>query len=212
MKIVAIGLALALTAAATAAQAQLAPPPGPHGGPRGAGGPRAAPPGDPMADLDGRIAEVRDMLRLSPDQQNLWPPVEEGIRGVVHQREEAREAGRERLSAMREARASGRPLPLRNIPEELRVRADVAAGAADAMRRLAEATGPLYDSLSDMQKRRFAAVVQLLAPGRRPPPPPPGAGRGGPPRPQPGMQPPMGSDPGEDADPDAGGAEPQRPR
>jgi zinc resistance-associated protein len=167
-----IGLSVAgLLAAAAAAGAALAQDragagvgfPGAHG-PRGMG---ALSPADRAAFTDARIAALHAGLKLTPDQEKLWPPVEAAIRGVDRQRQEARAARRERFASSRE---SGRV----DIPDQLRFMADRQAASAAALGTLADATGPLYAALDEAQKRRMAMLARPFLRAGRP------EGRGGP--------------------------------
>lgn len=61
-----------------------------------------------------------------------------------------------------------------DLPTSLRLRADALVNRADDMRKFADAAGPLYTSLDDMQRRRFMGFMQFSLnddgddmPGRR---------------------------------------------
>lgn len=103
---------------------------------------------DRAAFTDARIAALHAGLKLNAEQERLWPPVEQAIRDVEKQRQEARQARRERFQAMREQMD-------RDIPGMLRFMADRQAASADALRKLADASAPLYASLDEGQKRRM---------------------------------------------------------
>ncbi|NNM71033.1 Spy/CpxP family protein refolding chaperone [Enterovirga aerilata] len=121
------------------------------------GGPLSAE--DRAAFTDARIAALRAGLKLTPAQENLWPPVEEAIRGLATQRQEARQARRERFASMRQ---DGAP---RDVPDTLRFMADRQAASADALRKLADAAQPLYASLDEGQKRRLSVLSRSLVRG-----------------------------------------------
>ena len=157
MKRWAIGLSGlgALAAAGALAQDRSSPFDGGRGWHRG-GGQRAMTSEDRAAFTDARIAALHAGLKLNPDQEKLWPPVEEAIRGLANQRREAREARRERFASMRQ-QGEGR-----DVPGMLRFMADRQAASADALRKLADATQPLYASLDDGQKRRLGMLSRGL--------------------------------------------------
>jgi zinc resistance-associated protein len=111
---------------------------------------------DRAAFTDARIAALHAGLKLTADQEKLWPSVEEAIRGLVKQRSEARQARRERFVSMRQDGAE------RDVPGMLRFMADRQAASAEALRKLADATQPLYASLDDNQKRRLAVLSRGL--------------------------------------------------
>ena len=117
---------------------------------------RAASPEDRAAFADARIAALHAGLKLNPEQEKLWPPVETAIRGLMQERREAQAARRERFASMRQERAD------QDMPATLRFMADRQAASADALRKLADASQPLYASLDDSQKRRLAMLSHGL--------------------------------------------------
>ena len=72
---------------------------------------------------DARIAALHAGLKLTAEQEKLWPPVENALRDLARQRSER--------------------------------------FAARGLKKLADAAGPLYKSLDDGQKRRFALLARL---------------------------------------------------
>ncbi len=114
-------------------------------------------PEDIEAFTDARIAALHAGLRLSPDQQQMWPPVEQAIRDLVKLR-------REQFRAWRERRDEGSD-PRDDLPGMLRGMAERQALRAEALRKLAEAATPLYASFDDGQKRRLRMLVRHMRPG-----------------------------------------------
>jgi hypothetical protein len=113
---------------------------------------RWRPSADDMAAItDGRIAELKTALRLTPDQEKSWPAFEQAIR------ERAKE--REARWAERRDRPRGG-----DLIERLERRADAMAGAGAGLKRLAEAAKPLYQSLDESQKHRFAFLIRHMGP------------------------------------------------
>lgn len=167
MKRVLIGVTAALGLAA-AAYAQDRGPGGPfHGGPfqdgagmRGMRGPMSSE--DRAAFTDARIAALHAGLKLNADQEKLWPPVEEAIRGLVKQRRDAWLARRERFAGMNAGMGDD---TRQDMPGLLRFMADRQAASADALRKLADASAPLYTSLDEGQKRRLAILSRFMRPG-----------------------------------------------
>lgn len=113
---------------------------------------------DREAFADARIAALKAGLKLTPDQDKLWPPVEDAIRALAQQRREARQARRERFAAMRDDTA-------RDIPAQLRFMADRQAASAAALAKLADASAPLYAALNDAQKRRLTVLGRFMRTG-----------------------------------------------
>ncbi|MBX9740736.1 MAG: Spy/CpxP family protein refolding chaperone [Beijerinckiaceae bacterium] len=139
-------------------------PGGPMGGPgmhqrgrsgEGAGsGPRYSAE-DRAAFFDARIAAVKAGLRLTPDQEKMWPAVETAVRDMVRQRMEARE----------KAQAQAAPAD----PIERIARMGEAATARGAtMTKLADAARPLYTSLNEEQKRRLMVLAHPMRGGDGP--------------------------------------------
>lgn len=159
MKSVVVSLALGLAAgAATISFAQDRTP-----GPQGASPDRGRSiftQDDRAAFMDGRIAGLKAALRLTADQEKLWPPVEQALRDIGKQRLEAREKMRERWASFRADREANRPIQ-RNIPEDLKNRADRMAAAATNLRKLADSSAPLYAALDEGQKRRLGALMRF---------------------------------------------------
>ncbi len=115
---------------------------------------------DRAALVDARIAALRAGLRLTPDQDKNWPAVETAMRDLAKQRGEVRER-------MRQARESGDPIV------RLRAAADAMGERSTGLKRLADASEPLYRSLDEGQKRRLQILTQRAmgerqGPGRGP--------------------------------------------
>ncbi|MCZ8313342.1 Spy/CpxP family protein refolding chaperone [Phreatobacter sp.] len=167
-RIIAAGV-VASMALAAAALAQPAPgprgpggPPGPDAagpgadGPRGPGWRRMMNPEDRAAMTDARIAGLKAMLRLTPEQERHWPALETALREAAGQRDARMTERMQRWREMRENRDAARPDPV----QRLRTAADRMAANAATMRKLADAAGPLYASLDEAQKRRVERVME----------------------------------------------------
>ena len=100
---------------------------------------------------DARIAALRAGLKLTPEQDKLWPPLEEAIRALVRQRSE-------QARAWRESPERGED----DIPGRLRAFAERQAARAEALRKLADAVTPLYASFDEGQKRRFNVLARRM--------------------------------------------------
>ena len=106
---------------------------------------------------EARIAALHAGLKLTAEQEKSWPAVESALRDLAKQR-----------SARFAARASAdHP---KDPVERLTLRADAMGQRAAALKKLADAAGPLYKSLDDSQKHRFVMLARLggeQAEGRR---------------------------------------------
>jgi LTXXQ motif family protein len=113
-------------------------------------------PEDRAAFTDARIAAVKAGLKLTPDQEKLWPPVEAAVRDFAKLRIDRANA---RTNAPRDDSQDAQK------PDDpvarLRDRADTMATSAAAMKRIADAADPLYKTLDDGQKRRLAILTHM---------------------------------------------------
>ena len=119
-------------------------------------GPMRMSPEDRAAFLDARIAAVHAGLKLSPDQEKLWPPVEAAVRDFAKMRID-------RANARMEADKSdaGKTETGDNPVARLRERADSMAATATSLKQIADAADPLYKTLDDGQKRRLSLLTHL---------------------------------------------------
>src|SRR5262249_4322164 len=102
-------------------------------------------PEDMAAFAEARIAGLKAGLRLTPEQEKNWPAFEAAARDFAKQRRERRETFLNQT-------------PAASPVERLRRGADMLASASASMKRLADAQEPLYNSLDENQKRRFAML------------------------------------------------------
>jgi len=106
---------------------------------------------------DIRVGVIKAALQLTPEQEKLWPAVEEAIRARAETRQR-------RLAALGERMGQWRDVD----PVQLyRQRADVLADRAAGLRKLADAWQPLYQSLSPDQKTRLLLVTVRAVEGLR---------------------------------------------
>lgn len=105
-------------------------------------------PEDRAAFMDARIAALHAGLKLTPDQEKLWPPVETALRDLAKQRQARRERDRTKEDA----------------PDALRAMADASTARGEALRKLADATAPLYATLDEGQKRRATMLARPMQP------------------------------------------------
>jgi hypothetical protein len=144
-----------LLAASAYAQQPAAPPPAARAPattqatpiPQGERGPSKE---DRDAYLEAHVAAVHAGLRLKPDQERLWAPVESAVRDMARQMNDLRD--QQQTQAM----------PADPIEHMARM-GDMASKRGQAMSRVAEAARPLYATLSDNQKRRLRVLMR--APG-----------------------------------------------
>ena len=107
-------------------------------------------PADQAALTDARIAALKTGLKLTPDQEKLWPSVETTLRDVAKDRQA-------RMIAWRESRKDGvKADPI----ARLRAQADAMSGRAVDLKKIADATEPLYKTLDDGQKHRLEILLR----------------------------------------------------
>jgi zinc resistance-associated protein len=103
---------------------------------------------DITAFADARIAALHAGLKLNSEQEKNWPAVESAMRELAKQRVE-------RFEARRNAQVPTDPIA------RLSQRATVIEQRGAALKKLATAAGPLYQSLDDAQKHRFTMLARL---------------------------------------------------
>jgi len=144
------GTAAVTIAASTAAFAQRAE----H---RHDGGRRGPPTAEEMrAFADARLAALKAGLQLTEQQAAHWPAFEQAMREWQTLRSDRALA---RVQQGNQARAQSADPAVRMRQQGTRM-ADTAA----ALKKLGDALEPLYKSLDDSQKRRFAALSRMGGP------------------------------------------------
>jgi hypothetical protein len=99
-----------------------------------------------------RLAALHAGLTLTAEQEKHWPAFEQAMR-------ELQQLRLNRITAVREARREGRTR-VTDPAERMRLRATRLSESGALLKRLADATEPLYRSLDDAQKRRFAILAR----------------------------------------------------
>jgi LTXXQ motif family protein len=110
-------------------------------------------PEDRAAFVDARIAAVHAGLKLTADQEKLWPPVEGAVRDFAKLRIDRANA---QMKAQDDAQNQQKP---DDPVTRLRERADNMAASATALKKIADAADPLYKTLDDGQKRRLEVLT-----------------------------------------------------
>lgn len=108
-----------------------------------------------LNEADAQTARMKVDLRLTTDQEKNW----DGFSTAMH------DMGKKRIDramAMRDDRKTAPDAV--NLIDQINRDADSRIERANDWKKLGEAAKPLYDSLDEQQKRRFA---ELLRPGER---------------------------------------------
>ncbi|MFG1465001.1 Spy/CpxP family protein refolding chaperone [Xanthobacter sp. DSM 24535] len=151
-------LAGSLAGFATVASAQSAAPAAPAAtqtqgtaGPgRGDHGRWRPSPADRAALTDARIAAIKTGLKLTPDQEKLWPAVETTLRDVA----------KERSARFVEMRKERQEATQPDAIERLRDQAKLLNARAADLQKIADSAEPLYKTLDEGQKRRLQILVR----------------------------------------------------
>ena len=141
-KPIAAGAAALLIAGSSVVYAQYRP---------GREGPQARRPNieDLRAYGEARLAALKAGLALTAEQEKNWPAFEQA----------AREFGKLRID--RANASANTQSGDANPAERMNQRATAMMETGMALKKLGDATGPLYNSLDDSQKRRFAVLSRL---------------------------------------------------
>lgn len=107
-------------------------------------------PADRAAFAGARVAALHAGLALTPEQEQLWPPVEAVLKDMAQKRETRRE----------ERRAEWNKKDRPDAMQRLRRGAEMMTETGADLKRLADAAQPLYDKLDDAQKRRLHKMVR----------------------------------------------------
>jgi hypothetical protein len=111
---------------------------------------------DRAALVDAKIAALKAGLKLTPAQEKNWPAVETALLDISKARAARFAEAKEKFKGMREHRS---------VIEGLRFRSKAFAARSAEAEKLADAAKPLYDSLDDSQRRRFAVLLHTIAKG-----------------------------------------------
>jgi zinc resistance-associated protein len=111
---------------------------------------------DRKAFADARIAALKAGLQLTPEQDKNWPAFEQALRDLVKLR-------LDRVEAREQREASGAQPPTDPFTR-LQRGADRLSQTGAALKHLADAGAPLYQSLTDAQKERFKILARMLRP------------------------------------------------
>jgi LTXXQ motif family protein len=151
MKIVVIGATALFLTASPIAQAQTPSP----------ATPERLNAADRNTLTDMRIDLTKAALQLTPDQEKYWPAVESAIRARTEDRK-ARLAKISETVGMRADQNSVVAMRNRDPIAFLQRRSEALAQRSADLDKLAEAWQPLYNTLSQEQRKRMAAVAVFV--------------------------------------------------
>jgi zinc resistance-associated protein len=108
---------------------------------------------DMRAFAEARLAGLKAGLTLTPEQERNWPAFEQAARDMQKLR-------LDRMTSFMAERRNAQPRSF-DPAERLRRRGAAMADTGTALKKLADVTDPLYKSLDDNQKRRFAILGRM---------------------------------------------------
>jgi hypothetical protein len=111
---------------------------------------------DMRAFTNARLAALHAGLGLTPDQEKNWPAFEEASREMAKLR-------LDRVAAAIDSRRDRQPQS-DDPADRMHRRAAAMTETGTTLKKVADAVDPLYKSLDDAQKRRFAMLQRMLAP------------------------------------------------
>jgi LTXXQ motif family protein len=111
---------------------------------------------------EGRLAMVRAALKLTPDQEKLWTPIEAQVRATFKDREAKQAEHKAMREEMEKLRAEGkRP----DMAERLDKMSQRMSERAEKLKTFSGAFKPFYAALSDEQKDVLRPLAHDLMPG-----------------------------------------------
>jgi hypothetical protein len=127
---------------------------------------------DMRAYADARLAALKAGLALTPEQEKNWPAFEQAARELAKLRLDRMTARREQREEHRPGRGDDQQQSGGHGPgdrtadriDRMRQRGTMMAETGAALKKLADAADPLYKSLDDNQKRRFAVLSRMEGP------------------------------------------------
>lgn len=115
---------------------------------------------DRQAFVDARLAGAKAGLRLTPEQEKLWGPVETAARAIATERLERMEQMRKWRESRRENRGEARERP--DFMGTIDRMADNRAKSAANLTAFRDAMKPLWASLDERQKRLLPQLVRPM--------------------------------------------------
>jgi zinc resistance-associated protein len=110
---------------------------------------------DISAFTDARVAALKAGLKLTAEQEKNWPAFEQAYRDLAKARADQMRAFREQ----RQSDQAGNDYLTR-----VQRRADALIARGNALKSFGAAAAPLYQSLDEAQKHRFAALSRAMGP------------------------------------------------
>jgi LTXXQ motif family protein len=127
---------------------------------------------DHEAMLDAKLGGLKAGLKLTPDQEKLWGPFEAAVRAAADMRMQHMEEMMARMHDMRAGddmeKEGGEFGEAMSPIQRLDGLANRLSEAGAALKKVADAAKPLYDSLDEQQKRVFGFLSHEMMRMRHP--------------------------------------------
>ncbi len=104
---------------------------------------------------NARTARIKADLRLTPEQEKSWGGFESAMRAIA-------KTNADRVVNIRAEREKQQKGPI-NIIDQMRMEAEYLSNLSVERKKIADAADPLYASLDDRQKQRFAKELVRLS-------------------------------------------------
>jgi len=114
---------------------------------------------------EGKLAMAKTALKLSPEQEKLWAPLETEIRGAFKARDAHRAEWEKKRAEVDKDRADGKEPKRPDMAERIDRMSQTMSERADRMKAFASAFKPFYASLSEEQKDVLRPLARQLMPG-----------------------------------------------
>ncbi|HTV32032.1 MAG TPA: Spy/CpxP family protein refolding chaperone [Methylocella sp.] len=106
---------------------------------------------DRAAFFDAKIAALHAGLKLNPEQEKLWPAVDTALHNAFKNTVERFEKTKNALHS-------------ENLVDRLRARGEAAVARGENLEALADASSPLYATLTEDQKHRLPFLLRQFRP------------------------------------------------
>lgn len=116
---------------------------------------------DRAALFEAHLAALHAGLTLTPEQDKMWPPVEQAIRGFAQMRSAMRDTRMDARQDREEGEGDDPIVALETYSEGLLQR-------AQTLKALSDAAQPLYAALREDQKHRLPMLLRDMAPKHGP--------------------------------------------
>jgi hypothetical protein len=116
---------------------------------------------------EGKLAMVKAALKLTPDQEKLWTPIEAQVRAAFKDRD-AKRAEHEKMRAERQAegKADGKDGKRPDMAERFTKMSQKMSERAERMKTFSGSFQPFYAALTDEQKDVLRPLAHDLMPGQ----------------------------------------------